>query len=148
MQIDLAKGESFKFIMPKEKFEDENKEFFEEYFDGYEDVIDYQELKELYQYIINQIQRITEYVNEYQSYGKKITKHTKLYDIIDYLQLQEQAKQSNTIDENSIQQIADQLKHYITQPNTISDTKGKRKTPRQMIEADRLKKALKRKSKD
>lgn len=61
----------------------------------------------------------------------------------------EQAKQSNSINDNSIQQIADKLKHYITQPaNTISNTKGKRKTARQMIEEDRFKKGLKRKSKD
>lgn len=139
MEIDLAKGQDFTFEYEEEiNPNDENKDFFDAYFQEYKSTVDYNQLNELYNYITNQIERITEYVNLYKSYNKKITPHTKLYDVIDYINLHQQAN-NNLLD---AKEIAQEI--YKNLLDVKRDTPPQRLTPKQIIEKDILKNSLKK----
>lgn len=103
MLIDLAKGENFIFEYVDDNGDDE---FLNSYFgDDNIQTIDYYKLVELFEDINNHISYLSKQLEKYKSYGKKVTEQTKLYDILEYLDLQEHAKHGQTIDYNKIEKI-------------------------------------------
>lgn len=91
---DLSKGEGYIF-----EYKEDNIGYEDCFGEDYLETIGYEQLIELHEYFTNEYELITKYIDKYKGYGKKLTKDTKLYDIFDYLNLQEsleQAKQAQT----------------------------------------------------
>ncbi|WP_164109564.1 MULTISPECIES: hypothetical protein [Sphingobacterium] len=140
MLVDLDKGKDFTFEYEEiVSSTNENKDFFDAYFQEYKSTVDYNQLNELYNYITNQIERITYSVNLYKSYNKKITPHTKLYDVIDYINLHQQAN-NNLLD---AKEVAQEIYNNLLDVKRITP-KQTRLTPKQIIEKDILKNSIKK----
>ncbi|WP_156307023.1 hypothetical protein [Sphingobacterium endophyticum] len=85
--------------------------------------------------------KIKSYVTKYEDLGHLITQRTKLYYIIEVVANRNSQTQY-------IKELGTEIFNQINNSANInSDTIGKRATARQMIDADRLKKSLKRKFK-